>query len=193
MRMLLILLLAVASFTATAQTIVYGKQGEQAMATRLVTLTSQEGEDKVAFLGRVGRFLTNFTHNNGVEGCATICRAPDSSRWGVVTYTNQSVLACIVVTTCPDGMEDTKVSIHSHPEIGSYNLSRTDKTFMRARGDRSKDQGIFSVRSYGGFSRFDKEHGPGYLVEGGRLLYFNGSVSEDLGTVSATVLGAATP
>lgn len=193
MRILLMLLLTLSGFSVSAQTVVYGKRGEQAMATRLVTLTSQDGEDKTVFLTRVGRFLTNFTQNNAVEGCATICRTPDSSRWGVVTYTNQSVLACTVVTTCPEGMEDTKVSIHSHPQVGTYNLSRTDKTFMRARSDRFKDENVFKVRDYNGFSTFDKHGGPGYLVENGRLLYFDGSVSQDLGAVSSTVLGAATP
>lgn len=193
MRIFLMLLLTLTGFSVSAQNVVYGSRGEQAMATRLVTLTSHDGEDKTVFLTRVGRFLTNFTQNNAVEGCATICRAPDSSRWGVVTYTNQSVLACTVVTTCPDGMEDTKVSIHSHPQVGVYNLSRTDKTFMRARGDRSKDDSVFKVRAYNGFSNLDKQHGPGYLVENGRLLYFDGSGSQDLGAVSSTVLGAATP
>lgn len=191
MRILLLLVLTLLSFSSTAQTVVFGKQGEQAMATRLVTLTSHDGEDKTAFLGRVGRFLTNFTQNNKVEGCAAICRTPDSSRWGVVTYTNQSVLACIVVTTCPDGMENTNVAIHSHPEIGSYNLSRTDKAFMRARNDALKNSNVFNIRTYGGFSHFDKHHGPGYLVEDGQLLYFDGSSTSNLGPVANSVLGAA--
>lgn len=191
MRALLLIVLALLSFSTSAQTIVFGKQGEQAMATRLVTLTSQEGEDKTAFLGRVGRFLTNFTQNNSVEGCATICRTPDSSRWGVVTYTNQSVLACIVVTTCPEGMEDTKVAIHSHPNMGSYNLSRTDKVFLRARSDALKNSNVFHVRNYGGFSHFDKHHGPGYLVEDGQLLYFDGSSTQNVGPVAHSVLGVA--
>lgn len=191
MRALLFIALTLLSFSASAQNVVFGQRGEQAMATRLVTLTSQDGEDKTAFLGRVGRFLTNFTQNNSVEGCAAICRTPDSSRWGVVTYTNQSVLACIVVTTCPEGMEDTKVAIHSHPNMGSYNLSRADKAFLRARNDALKNSNVFNVRNYAGFSHFDKHNGPGYLVEDGHLLYFDGSSTQNLGPVASSVLGAA--
>jgi len=193
LRLLMLLSLFLTMDTAFAQMVTYGKQGEKAMAYRLVTLTSQEQEDKTVFLGRVGRFLTNFTKNNGVEGCAVVCHIPNAARWGVVVHTNQSVLACTAVSVCPEGMSPNNTTIHSHPEMGVYNLTRVDATFRRARNDKHQDSRTFNVQRYEGFSSFDKSYGPSYLVEGGQLLYFDGRQTVNLGPVAASVLGSATP
>lgn len=188
-RFLLLFALAL-PVLAQAQTVVFGPRGERATAYRLTTLTSDEGESKEAFLGRVGRFMTNYTQNNTFEACASICKAnasPASTKWAVVVHSNESVLACAAVSVCPDGMADTNEVIHSHPVMGQYPITRTDEAFLRARNERQKVGRQFAVREYSGFSAIDKERGKGYLVENEQLLYFDGSTTTQLGPVAATV------
>lgn len=189
-RIILAIFLLAFSLPTFAQNIAFGDRGERAKVVHLVQLTSYDNESKEEFLGRVGRFLTNFTTNNNYEGCASICSVPGQNKWGVRVQTNESVLACLVTDQCPSEMVQTGESIHSHPNIGQHRLTVADEQFLRARKDRHKSR-VFSVSRYGGFSDIDKTHGAGYLVENAQLLFFNGKETKVVGPVATNVLRPA--
>lgn len=169
---MLVLGLAFVSVSAFAQEVTVGVRGEKVPVIRLSTITSYEQEQKEVFLSRVGRFLHNFTKNNGFEACACICEGQDS--YGVVIHTNESQIACATINTCPNQMVKTNEIIHSHPVLGqNIRLNKNDVAFLSLRqGTRVNRHQI--ARSRAGFSDTDKALGPGYLVEDGMLLYFDG-------------------
>lgn len=62
----------------------------------------------------VGRALATHARETSTEACASICRA-DNGAWGVAPLTVGGHIICPVTAHCPEGMEPTSVSIHSHP------------------------------------------------------------------------------
>ena len=62
----------------------------------------------------VGRALAKHARETGTEACASICRA-DNGAWGVAPLTVGGHIICPVTAHCPEGMEPTSISIHSHP------------------------------------------------------------------------------
>ena len=174
------LLLVACTGLAQGQSVKFGPRGESLPLTQLVTLVSNEGEDKTVFLARAGRFFHNYTQNNGYEACAKICRAADNTKFGLVVTTNQSHIGCLVVSKCPDATPvGTGESIHSHPMTGVFQANAADELFRKVTSSNaSKLRRQSYSRVHGDnqskFSDTDRASGPGYLVAAEQLLYFDG-------------------
>lgn len=170
-KLFIAFLLSCITLPTMAQQVSIGPRGESVSVLRLGSVTSYENEEKQIFLSRVGRMLHNYTAANGFEACACVCEGEDG--YGVVVSTNESHIGCATIDACPDNMTKTSKTIHSHPDLRqNIRLNSNDRAFMSLRGSRVQRNQIARTRS--GFSEIDKSLGPGYLVEDGMLMYFDG-------------------
>lgn len=110
------------------------------------------------------------TSETGTEACAMLCRAPNGA-WGAAITTVDSHIFCPLTSKCPDSMEATGVSIHSHPASGKYRINQADwrlSNMQLSRGDFAykEDPRVFSDSDYSA--------GPGYMTTGSALFYQSG-------------------
>lgn len=136
----------------------------------LGALDSHPGEDLNVFLTRVAQAMDLFTRKTLHETCGVIMVDPARSAWRVRLTTNRSHLSCVMVEFDEPGFIRMGEDIHSHPLIpGGVHANAQDIVRRRDFACGEKIQ-IFDER----FSSVDFEHGPGYLVSRGRLLYQHG-------------------
>lgn len=113
--------------------------------TRLHTMESEPGEDKITFLHRVRESLVEFSHAQNFEACAEICA--NGNQYGVAVTTIEAAAYCLVTNLCPEGYVTTQQSIHSHcPKLGYVRATRADEWLS---------QGTLKARKV--FSRCDTE------------------------------------
>src|SRR5690606_3278612 len=135
----------------------------------LVLMESSDGEDRVAFLKRVGQVLVEHADRTGHEACGQVCQNVDSTRFAVQVVTNDAHLMCAMWTTCPEGYLPTGTNIHTHSPSGRMlRANAADALFSANRHRRNStlppcDDQTFSAQDYAA--------GPGYLATPDRLLY----------------------
>jgi len=146
----------------------------------LVLMESSDGEDRVAFLKRVGQVLVEHADRTGHEACGQVCQNVDSTRFAVQVVTNDAHLMCAMWTTCPEGYLPTGTNIHTHcPSGRMLRANAADALFSANRHRRNStlppcDDQTFSAQDYAA--------GPGYLATPDRLLYQAGRRQlQDLG------------
>ena len=169
------LLLMAASLQVTAQEregtviAVFEMKGTPVSIYRLgeVQASTADTPSMDAFAAKVGEELRTFTAANGVEGCATICKAKDGSAWGAVLTSIYSQAACPRTSACPKGMEETSEDIHSHLHQLTYEPTELDKLFLYRQ--YKAGQKVGTDPNY--FSEGDFEGGHGYMVSKTRLMH----------------------
>lgn len=145
--------------------------------TRLTEMQSTVGEDKVAFLKRVGVWMTDYAKANRVEVCGMVSEkyvadTADSGtmHYGIVLTTTHSNILCASQRLAPEGFTVTTTSIHNHGYYAAFKVNAVDekatnRQFImgRAGGARVQDR----------FSPVD-ELEAGYLATPTGLLYQDG-------------------
>lgn len=145
-------------------------------------LTSVAGEDRAAFLKRVGAALHDYTRSTGFEACTKIW-----TRGGLLAVrptSNGAHVGCVATDLAPSGEGWTPDAdgMHSHPIHSYYRTNEADALFqghVASVGVRAHTDGAdFSARDFG-LSR-------GYLVNSeGHLLHQHGrGTVQDLGLVN---------
>ena len=171
-------ILAVLCLPAHAQRVSFGDGGRQVSVVKLETLIAAPNESDEQFLLRAGLTFRDFTSASGFEACAQLCHSPEGLA-GLLITTNSSHIGCAVVDRCPLGMLPSGLTIHSHPQQPNYLVNEADRVFLAARhpeqaiGKRSRR----TVSIQAGFSFYDYQWGPGYLVDGNLLRYQEGPKS----------------
>lgn len=150
----------------------------------LGTLESRGGEEKIEFLKRVGRTMESYTTATKQEACGIIIERTGrqgmaEGRWVVPMVTQMSQIACATVMTIPYDGTPTGESIHTHPsfERNQYIANQMDvKFFHGLHGKRIQRGKRMTLNRAGGaaFSSTDFASGPGWVVDGGQLLFQNG-------------------
>jgi hypothetical protein len=142
-------------------------------------LTSALGEERIAFLKRVGAALHEYTKRTGFEACGKIWSR--GARLAVRCTSNHSHVGCVVTDLAPsgDGWTADADGIHSHPIDPYYRTNEADALFqghVASVGTRAHTDGA-------GFSQRDFGLSRGYLVNSeGRLLHQQGRETvQDLG------------
>lgn len=168
-RLVVFFVLVLSSIPALAQSRASLPEGRgQVPVDRVSTLVSREGEDKVAFLQRVGGLLAAYTDATGFEACAQVCASPQ--RTGVVVTSSRAHAYCAVAQRCPGGLVATSESIHSHPQAAVYVVNENDVVFSGFRDRKGQRKRTTPEQ----FSDTDFDGGPGYLATGGKLMYQSG-------------------
>lgn len=125
------------------------------------------------FAERVSYVLHDWTKENGVEASGNICKTPDGKTWGIILLTMYAHTTSPLTKACPDGMVETGISIHSHPQRHRYAVNSVDRLFaqdgMRAASHISTYPDIYSPEDY---------ERPGYLVGQIDLHFQNGPGTE---------------
>lgn len=147
----------------------------------LFTETSAEGETLDAFVLRISPRLRAFSDATGFEACGVLAKSGD--RHGVVIGTNRSHMACgNFPDFVPEGMEPTKLTIHSH---GRNNSNKPNKNDRVLAGNQLDSYGLGlntrrPIQILGGqdideFSDRDFQGGAGYLAIPGGALFQDGT------------------
>lgn len=141
----------------------------------LGAMDSRPGENKEAFLLRVGKVLDTFTTMTRHEACSAIMENADQNAWRVRLITNRSQMACARIIFEENGFSPTAETIHSHPRPKRFEGTIS----LRANQMDQRIAGRFCGNRFSlddaGFSDGDKKNGPGYLVARGKLLYRDGT------------------
>lgn len=157
----------------------------------LGSIESQPGEGLDAFVLKTAGVIHDFTLATGHEACGVLMVAnadPDGSNgpWRVRLTTNRSHIACILVEYADAGYRRLGPGIHSHPYLpGGFNINPQDERWRKPKcqGNEDKCQAMLESAPRCGddwklfdsrFSARDFQHGPGYLVTRGRVLYQHG-------------------
>lgn len=162
------------------------KNGGTIKAYELAEFVSRPGEDKVAFLKRVGRFLQPFAFHSSFEACGRIWQSADGTAWAVPVMSLHAHFACSSTTIQPPGADQgkwtmTDETIHVHPF----------KNTMQANANDHALTGMIEGTTYQIFPRHfspgDYKAGAGYLVANEHLQYEReeGKVEQDFGPVEA--------
>lgn len=174
MKTLIALALMTLSFGAIAQDkgkviAVFQEKGTEVSVYRFGEIQSAVSESPTMddFAIKVGQELRTFTAENGVEGCAAICKSKDGSTWGVVLTSIYSQAVCPTTSACPQGMEPTGHDIHSHLHQLTYDPTDLDKLFLYRQ--YRKGQKVATDPNY--FSEADFSVGHGYMVSKTRLMH----------------------
>lgn len=171
-------ILAALCMPAHAQRVGFGEQGQHVAVIKVGSLIASPGESDERFLLRAGSTFRDFTAVSGFEACAQLCHSPEGLA-GLLITTNNSHIGCAVVDRCPLGMLPSGLTVHSHPQQPTYLVNEADRVFLAARhpeqaiGKRSRR----TVSTQAGFSLYDYQWGPGYLVDGDLLRYQEGRKS----------------
>lgn len=153
----------------TSRRLTPAEAATQAPFVDLGVFNSRKGEDKDAFMMRVGKFLNAFTHATEHEACGMLMAREDGTGWRVRVSTNRSQLACASIRFDETGMRPTRETIHTHPSRTRYIHANARDT--RLRGFRCGSSVIIAPFD---FSDGDYENGPGYLVVDDMVYYQNG-------------------
>lgn len=145
----------------------------------LGVIDSRPGEEKQAYLHRVGQVLNDFTLASGHEACGAIMENEEGDAWRVRLTTNRSQFSCVKMIFQEEGYLLTDETIHSHPQ------PKRDSLWANAQDEKLLGFPCghpFRVHD-ADFSDGDLRTGAGYLVARGRLLYHRNGVKLDLGEV----------
>lgn len=94
--------------------------------TRLHTMVSEPGEDKIAFLHRVRADLVTYSDKQVFEACGEICT--DGENHAVIVSTTSASMYCLIKEICPKGFVSTGQGIHSHcPYYGNVRATEADE------------------------------------------------------------------
>lgn len=133
-------------------------------------MTSNPGEGKDAFLVRVAQTMDVFTRTTEHEICGVIMVSDNNDAYRVRLTTNRSHIACTMVVFAEPGFSRLGPDIHSHPfNTGDIRANARDIVYRKDFSCGQK-MTIFDHR----FSTVDFNHGAGYLVTRGQLLYQHG-------------------
>jgi len=155
----------------------------------LVLMESEPGEDKIAFLKRVGTLLVEHSDRTGHEACGQVCQNWDSTQYAVQVVTNDAHIMCAMWTTCPTGYLPTGQNIHSHCP-GPRRL-RANLNDMALSANRIKRGSQLKPCDPNRFSDQDFAAGPGFLATPERLLFQSGrDTVEDMGALHSSAVAA---
>jgi hypothetical protein len=142
----------------------------QAPFVELGAMDSTSGETQKDFLVRVAQAMDVFTRTTQHEVCGVIMVNPEQNAWRVRLTTNRSHLACVMVVFDETGYVRMGEDIHSQPRIEGGTQANAQDILRRRDFSCGERIHIFDED----FSKVDFDHGPGYLVSRGRLLYQHG-------------------
>lgn len=138
---------------------------------------SQDGEDKIAFLKRVGRVAWDYTKTRRVEVCAVVGvkQTEQGEVFGIRLKTDGVKAGCAMgsVDDRMEGFAWTGETFHTHPRDKHIFLRGKDKAWAEHHSNQRLNAD-FLVNEPNGFS-VDDFRTPGYLVANGRLLFQNGT------------------
>lgn len=146
MKFFLMLILLLASFTATAES-VFVKE-----------FRSENSESMEQFVVRIAPFIQQWTDENDAEICAFI--GQNGSQFGVMLTTNHAKLECAMTLMHRD-LEPSGFSVHSHIRATKVILSVNDTHYQNS-GSRVKSK--YTTISTKSFSENDFNEGNGYLI-----------------------------
>lgn len=142
--------------------------------------TSNPGEDKLAFVRRVGAELQAWTTDTGLEGCGMF--GANDQGYTITLYTMHSQVVCAEGRAVAEGYTSTGETIHSHPTVPSHQISLTAADRAALKQVHMYALASMSVRTLPveqfHFSMDDFASGAGYLVLNNRLLYQHGAGTE---------------
>lgn len=158
----------------------------------LGSLDSRPGEDLDAFVLKAGGVIHDFTRATGHEACGVLMVADDDLEgtrgpWRVRLITNRSHIACVMIEYADQGYRRLGPGIHSHPYLPEgFKVNPQDERWRKPICKPEEEQCQAMLESAprcgdgwrifdGEFSARDFEHGPGYLVARGRVLYQHGA------------------
>lgn len=165
----MMVMLALMALPVSSQEARFGVRGERLPVQHLTTFRAQPDEVEEAFVLRVGTFLERFSAAHGHEACAALVLVDD--RLVARVSTNGSHVGCLAVTQAGDRY--TGRSIHSHPRPGVVRLNLADNVFLRGDQGRQGPARRASMTVRPGVSPTDRRGDPGYLVEGGLVVFFS--------------------
>lgn len=147
-------------------------------------MTSNLGETKTQFLGRVAVFMEGYTASTGNEACGLI--AEKDGLYSVIVQTSDIQIYCDS-NRIYSGWNYIGENIHSHPQPradGKIKLTEESQKWLGVLG-----MPYWAVNKKQ-FSEGDYKAGPGYLVTNHQLLYQNG-----IGTRKVVIdeIGASSP
>lgn len=173
-------LLALANTSLADERVSVGSLRAQVKAEHITTLVSRQGEEKIAFLQRLGGLMEAYTARTGFEACGTVFEG--NGRVGVVVTSSLARARCATTDKSPGmGMVQTNDSIHTHPQDKVIVFNENDAVFSGFRERRHARKRVDPLV----FSPTDYDGGSGYLVTGRQLLYQNGRGTErTLGAVA---------
>lgn len=87
--------------------------GQRLPLAGLGDLSSEPGEDKVAFLQRVRRAMVDFSDRQTYEACGLVC-SDGNGAYSVRMITVNAVAHCAIAPICLRGHATMQQSIHSH-------------------------------------------------------------------------------
>ena len=157
----------------------------------LVLMESRAGEDRHAFLRRVGQVLVDHAERTGHESCGQVCQNVDSTAFAVQVVTNDAHVMCAMWTTCPAGYLPTGTNIHAH--CPGRRVLRANAADEALSGNRHRLGERLKPCDPHRFSNQDIAAGPGYLATPQRLLFQAGKGNpEDLGPLLPDATGSLT-
>lgn len=176
--------------------------GRPLVITFLDRFTSAPGEDKTAFLTRVGGYMEAVSAATTFETCAVVWdRSGGGYQLQVVSSRTHTM--CVAVMPAPSDetgltMETSvlngqtlPVIIHSHPLVSHYFATQTDESAVGPTERAGSKHEIYNAT----FSPDDRAAGAGYLVAGHQVMYQDGSGNrhhdQTVGAVTAAALSDA--